>query len=111
MPILVSCPHCACAAKASEVVCPHCGGALRSADGSISRTAVAVLLGLSGFAAGCESAPKYGAPATADNPPTTTSSAPTAGTSAAVPTATATASATAPPINAPAPEYGVPVTR
>lgn len=106
MPILVSCPHCSCAVKAVESMCPHCGGVLRNADGSITRTAIAVLLGLSGIAmTGCESAPKPGAPVTGDNPPATTSAS-TEPTS--VPTAPTSNSADIDHMSAP--EYGVPAT-
>src|SRR5690349_23151948 len=46
----IACPECGCHAKSEEVDCPHCGVRLRRTDGSVPRTAVAVLLGLSAFA-------------------------------------------------------------
>lgn len=52
-PMFVTCPECACAAKVSESACPHCGVLLRRADGSIGRTAAAVLLGLASVAVAC----------------------------------------------------------
>jgi hypothetical protein len=42
----VACASCGCHAKPDEVECPHCGTRLRRADGSVPRTAVALLLGL-----------------------------------------------------------------
>jgi hypothetical protein len=45
-PALIPCAHCGCHAKSTETLCPSCGEALRHADGSAQRTAVAVLLGL-----------------------------------------------------------------
>ena len=101
MPILISCPQCACAVKPAEVICPHCDGLLRNADGSITRTAIAVILGLSGIALpGCtESAPKYGAPAT-DNNATATATA----TASTIPSATQMPSHAEPVIG---PAYGV----
>jgi hypothetical protein len=45
-PVLVPCPHCGCHAKSVETSCPSCGETLRRDDGSVQRTAVAVLLGL-----------------------------------------------------------------
>lgn len=42
----IACPECACHAKASENECPHCGAALRKKDGSVPRTAAAMLMGL-----------------------------------------------------------------
>ena len=45
--LLIACPSCACHAFARETRCPSCGALLRAADGSIQRTAGAVLLGLS----------------------------------------------------------------
>ncbi len=44
--VLIACPSCACHAFAREVRCPSCGAPLRAADGSIQRTAGAVMLGL-----------------------------------------------------------------
>jgi hypothetical protein len=45
--LLVACPSCSCHAFARETRCPSCGAPLRAADGSVQRTASAVLLGLS----------------------------------------------------------------
>jgi hypothetical protein len=45
-PALIPCPHCGCHAKSVEVSCPSCGETLHRGDGSVQRTAVAVLLGL-----------------------------------------------------------------
>src|SRR5262249_57996564 len=45
--LLIACPSCSCHAFARETRCPSCGAPLRAADGSIQRTAGAVLLGLS----------------------------------------------------------------
>ncbi len=43
----LACPSCGCHAKIHEVDCPHCGARIRRRDGSVPRTAAAVLLGLS----------------------------------------------------------------
>jgi len=43
---LLACPACDCHAFATETHCPSCGSSLRDADGSIPRTAGAILLGL-----------------------------------------------------------------
>jgi hypothetical protein len=43
---LIPCPNCHCHAKSVELTCPSCGEPLRRSDGSVPRTAVAVLLGL-----------------------------------------------------------------
>lgn len=83
---------------------------LRSADGSIARTAVAALLALEAATGleGCASAPKYGAPAT-DGEPTATST-----STSPAPTASPTATNTAGPTPTGGPEvrplYGVPAT-
>ena len=45
--LLIACPACSCHAFARETRCPSCGALLRASDGSIQRTAGAVLLGLS----------------------------------------------------------------
>ena len=45
--VLIACPSCSCHAFARETRCPGCGALLRASDGSIQRTAGAVLLGLS----------------------------------------------------------------
>jgi len=42
----IACPSCGCHAKAIESECPHCGARLRQSDGSLPRTAAAMLLGL-----------------------------------------------------------------
>lgn len=49
----ISCGSCGCASKSTEERCPHCGAVLRSSDGSIPRTAAAVVLGLAASIAGC----------------------------------------------------------
>ena len=67
-PSLIPCPGCGCHAKSTEASCPSCGAPLRGGDGSIPRTAVAVLLGLSAagaIAGACSSStstlvPDYG---------------------------------------------------
>src|SRR5262245_16010779 len=43
---LIPFPNCHCHAKRAELTCPSCGEPLRRSDGSVPRTAVAVLLGL-----------------------------------------------------------------
>ncbi|HZO11791.1 MAG TPA: hypothetical protein VFB62_00980 [Polyangiaceae bacterium] len=63
--MLVACPHCSVHVKVTERRCPHCGEALRRADGSIARTAGAIVLGI--VAAGCggeetRNMPAYGVP-------------------------------------------------
>src|SRR6185437_7554090 len=45
-PTLIPCPTCGCHAKSAETTCPSCGAELRRKDGSLPRTAAAVLLGL-----------------------------------------------------------------
>jgi hypothetical protein len=54
---LIACPSCSCHAFARETHCPSCGAALRASDGSIQRTAGAVMLGLTlaAGAAACSS--------------------------------------------------------
>lgn len=47
---MVPCPACGCHAKSHEIACPHCGESLRRADGTIPRTAAAILLGLTAVA-------------------------------------------------------------
>ncbi len=80
-PSLIPCARCGCHVKSTDPVCPSCGTPLRRDDGSIPRTAVAVLLGLTAagaFAASCgNSAPvvHYGFA-----PGTSSSSAGTGGT-------------------------------
>ena len=100
MPPFVACPACSCAVKYSDVACPHCGEAVRAADGSIARTAIAIVLGLSAVSAlsGCGSppAPKYGVPATDGPTPTTTVGSPEPEPPNTVPES--------------APKYGVPST-
>jgi hypothetical protein len=49
--LLVPCAHCHCHAKSTEVTCPSCGEPLRRNDGSVPRSAVAVLLGLTAASA------------------------------------------------------------
>ena len=46
-PHLVACPSCACHSKSHETECAHCGATLRRLDGTLPRTAAALLLGLS----------------------------------------------------------------
>jgi len=80
-PPLIACPSCSCHARSSEMVCPHCGEPLRRRDGSVPRTAAAVLLGLTvAGMAGCNKPPDnkeepreipmapYGVAATVENP-------------------------------------------
>ena len=64
-PLLITCPACSCAARLEEINCPHCGAKLRHGDGSVPRTAAAVLLGLSAAVAGAScgepvAMPEYG---------------------------------------------------
>ncbi len=47
---LIACAACGCHARADEDECPSCGAALRRADGSVPRSAAAVLLGLAAVA-------------------------------------------------------------
>jgi hypothetical protein len=79
---------------------------VRATDGSVARTAVAVLLGLSSATLGgaCASAPKYGVPAT-DEPMAEPTASPSASSAASgvVPT-----DPSASPMSSP--EYGVPAT-
>lgn len=51
---LVPCPSCACHIQASETRCPLCDAVVRAADGTIQRTAAALLLGLTAAVAGCQ---------------------------------------------------------
>jgi hypothetical protein len=50
---LIACPSCNCHARPSAAECPHCGAPLRRADGTVPRTAGAILLGLIVATAGC----------------------------------------------------------
>jgi hypothetical protein len=55
-PALIPCPHCGCHAKTTDSLCPSCDEPLHRSDGSVQRSAVAVLLGLTAagaFAATC----------------------------------------------------------
>jgi hypothetical protein len=64
---LIACPECACHVQPTESRCPHCGAVVRQADGSVARTAAAVLLGLTTAVAGCGGEvvqPVYGTPTT-----------------------------------------------
>lgn len=78
----VACTKCACHAKSHEVECPSCGARLREKDGSIQRTAVALLMGLSAavpavMMGGCgeeDLAPAYGVPDTTMSTTVTSSS-------------------------------------
>jgi len=42
----IACPACGCHARVIETDCPHCGARLRRTDGTLPRTAAALLLGL-----------------------------------------------------------------
>lgn len=107
---LITCPHCRLVCKAVERDCAHCGATLRTSDGSIPKTAAAVILGLTMTACGGpkepEPVPAYGV---AEPPPTTVPEpeVPPAGTTTptAAPSATPTA-APEPEVTA-APAYGV----
>jgi hypothetical protein len=44
--LLIACPSCACHSFARETHCPSCGALLRGSDGSLQRTAGAIVLGL-----------------------------------------------------------------
>lgn len=59
---LIPCPACSCHIRATEARCPLCDAVVHQKDGSIPRTAAAVLLGLSTAVAGCGdvAAPVYG---------------------------------------------------
>lgn len=47
MSSLLACPSCSCHFERIETACPHCGAAIeRSSNGSVARTAGAVVLGL-----------------------------------------------------------------
>lgn len=43
----IACSSCGCHAKSHETDCPHCGARMRRWDGTVPRTAAALLLGLS----------------------------------------------------------------
>jgi hypothetical protein len=91
--------------KLSDTTCPHCDATVRGADGTVARTAIAVMLGLSTAAlGGCSGmAPKYGVPATdapVTEPSTSAITAPSAPPAGPDPSAM--------PLSAP--EYGVPAT-
>ena len=62
--MLVACPHCSVHVKVNERRCPHCGESLRRADGSIARTAGAIVLGIVAVGCGDETQPMpaYGVP-------------------------------------------------
>ncbi len=57
--ILVACPSCGCHVHPDERRCAHCDAPIRRKDGSVPRTAAALLLGLTALAvapgAGCSS--------------------------------------------------------
>lgn len=78
---LLACPTCACHVKATEARCPHCDAPIRRADGSVQRTAAAILLGLSTSVAACgdRDIPVYGTPATGGAGGTMTGTAGTGG--------------------------------
>lgn len=48
---LVACPSCGCHARLSEAICPNCDNALRSSDGTIAPTKVALFLGIASLVA------------------------------------------------------------
>ena len=84
---LIACPSCACHIRPTESRCPHCDAVVRQPDGTIARTAAAVLLGLSTAVAGCGgevAQPVYGTPTTGGSGGTgtggSTSTSTTAGT-------------------------------
>ncbi len=52
MPKLIACPACSVHVKRSDATCPHCGARVRDVHGRISRTAGALLMGLSLTACG-----------------------------------------------------------
>ncbi|WP_136920853.1 hypothetical protein [Polyangium aurulentum] len=59
----IPCSSCGCHARASESQCPHCGAAMRTPDGAVARTKVAVLMGLTAamfLACGDEGSPSPG---------------------------------------------------
>ncbi len=113
MSALITCPHCRLVCKAVELDCAHCGARLRTSDGSIPKTAAAVILGLTMTACGGpkepEAAPAYGV---AEPPPTSTvpePETPPTGTTAPT-TAPSVAPTTAPESEmSAAPAYGVAV--
>lgn len=59
-----SCPHCACLLRAQSAQCPHCDASLLNHP--LSRTAAAILMGLSLSACPGPSVAKYGAPPSDD---------------------------------------------
>jgi hypothetical protein len=79
---LVPCPRCDCHAKPTEVTCPSCGEPLRREDGSVPRSAVALLLGLTAAGALASSCGSGSTPAIFYGPAltTTTSTASSGGT-------------------------------
>jgi hypothetical protein len=103
-PVLIPCAHCGCHAKSVDVQCPSCGEPLRRNDGSVPRTAVAVLLGLTAagaLAGSCgDSGPvvEYGIAMTTSSSGTGSTSSAGAGTGGA----TASSSSTGP-----MPAYGI----
>lgn len=50
-PRLVACASCGCYARSAETGCPHCGAPLRSPDGTLAPTQVALLLGFAALTA------------------------------------------------------------
>ena len=78
---LLACPSCGCHVRAAEPECPHCGSRLRQPDGTMQRTAAAMLLGLTAVAAaplvalpgwGCEVETRGGTGSTSDATGTST---------------------------------------
>ena len=55
--MLVACPHCSVHVKVNERRCPHCDETLRRSDGSIARTAGAIVLGIVAASCGHETDP------------------------------------------------------
>jgi hypothetical protein len=72
--LLVPCGHCNCHAKSTDATCPSCGEPLRRSDGSVPRSAVAVLLGLTAAGALAGSCSSSGPVVYYGPAPTTTSS-------------------------------------
>ena len=65
--MMICCVACGFVARERETSCPECNAALRHADGTLPRTAAALLLGLAVGAGACISAPEYGVPGTGGN--------------------------------------------
>jgi len=107
---LLPCAHCRCHAKSTEVACPACGEPLRRSDGSVPRTTIAVLLGLTAVGAlvgGCSKnngpQPFYGPAMTSGAGGSSTSSTSTSATGS---TATTTGTGASSTSSGPQPFYG-----